>query len=301
TINRANQRRWGFELAVRAVSSGQQAGTLVVTNPSVTQVRTSSSGIQYISHNAFLGSTFPGDAGPKSWSFNWTAPPGPVGPVRFGCAGNAANNNGQPTGDFIYTTTQTANPPSTSNPITAVFSQVAVGGRFSTVFTLVNTGPSAVNGDLIFNFNVDLTEPSAGAESPSRGNRINAVGSSFPVSVPPGGTKFLIASAPNASDPTQSGWARVESTGGLLGGVGTFQLSEGGTLKTIVGVLASQAVEFATIPVDNDDSQKRFTGFAVANPGGEDIGIRLITMNADGTLADNVTPAQLNPLGPRKQ
>jgi len=121
------------------------------------------------------------------------------------------------------------------------------------------------------------------------------------VSVPPGGTKFLIASAPNASDPTQSGWARVESTGGLLGGVGTFQLSEGGTLKTIVGVLASQAVEFATIPVDNDDSQKRFTGFAVANPGGEDIGIRLITMNADGTLADNVTPAQLNPLGPRKQ
>ncbi len=306
TINRTNQRRWGFELAVRAVSNGLQAGTLIVTNGSITQIRTQN-GIQYISHNAFLGSTFPGEAGPKSWSFNWQAPPSPIGAIRFGCAGNAANNNNLPSGDFIYTTTATTNPPSASNPITGLFSQVAVGGGYSTIFTLMNTGSTEVSGDLVMRdqqgqpFDVDLTEPSVGPESPSGGERINAVGSSFPVSVPPGGTKFFIASAPNASDPTTSGWARVESSGGSLGGVGTFQFAEGGALKTIAGVLASQIVEFATIPVDNDDGQNRFTGFAVANTSNEDLSIRLVTLNEDGSIADNILPSQLNPLGPQKQ
>src|SRR6185503_1360762 len=39
TINRTNQRRWGFELTTRVPPGGAQAGNLVVTNSNFTQLR----------------------------------------------------------------------------------------------------------------------------------------------------------------------------------------------------------------------------------------------------------------------
>jgi hypothetical protein len=51
----------------------------------------------------FLG-TFQGQAAGASWTFNWVAPSTDVGPVTFYAAGNQANNNGNETGDQIYTT-----------------------------------------------------------------------------------------------------------------------------------------------------------------------------------------------------
>ncbi|MBI4471648.1 MAG: hypothetical protein HY646_03205 [Acidobacteria bacterium] len=106
TLNKPNQRRWGFELSARADSSGAQAGILASTNL-FTQVPLPQEGIQYITHT-FAG-TYSGDAGPNSWTFNWTAPSSSVGVVRFSCAGNAANNDGTNSGDFIYTTTAVSN------------------------------------------------------------------------------------------------------------------------------------------------------------------------------------------------
>jgi hypothetical protein len=53
-------------------------------------------------HN-FLG-TFQGQASGASWTFNWVAPSTDVGLVTFYAAGNEANNNGNESGDQIYTT-----------------------------------------------------------------------------------------------------------------------------------------------------------------------------------------------------
>jgi hypothetical protein len=74
----------------------------------------SAASLDYITQTT--AGTYAGQAGPKSWTFNWTAPLVGVGAVRFSCAGNAANNNLSTSGDFIYTTTFTSNGPSNPAP-----------------------------------------------------------------------------------------------------------------------------------------------------------------------------------------
>ena len=93
----------------------------------------------------------------------------------------------------------------------------------------------------------------------------------------------------------------MEMSSGSLGGVATFQLAEEGVLKSLAGVLASAPAETASIPVDNDAGRGRFTGFAVANYNNEDINLRLVTLNEDGSIADILDPPELNPLTPQNQ
>lgn len=42
----------------------------------------------------------------KNWRVKWKAPANATGPITFYDAGNEANGDGNPTGDFIYTTTK---------------------------------------------------------------------------------------------------------------------------------------------------------------------------------------------------
>ena len=53
--------------------------------------------------------------------------------------------------------------------------------------------------------------------------------------------------------------------------------------------------------MDNDTGSNRFTTFAVANPGSEDLNIKVIILNQDGTVADSISPEELNPLRPQQQ
>jgi hypothetical protein len=118
--------------------------------------------------------------------------------------------------------------------------------------------------------------------------------------MPPGATRILVVAKPEAST-TTVGWARLQSPNGLISGVGTFQYVESSTLKAIAGVLGSQLVEYATIPVDNNGDEERYTGFAIANPTDEDVYIRINLLDESGKVVDSITPTELNPLGPRKQ
>jgi hypothetical protein len=79
-------------------------------------------------------------------------------------------------------------------------------------------------------------------------------------------------------------------------GVATFQFVERTGLKTLAGVFAASPMASAVIPVDNDDTQGRFTGFAVANPSDVDINLQLAIYKTDGTQLDQVRPGPLNPL-----
>jgi hypothetical protein len=176
----------------------------------------------------------------------------------------------------------------------AYFAQVAIGGGYSTVFTLLNTGNTVLTGNLI------LTGQDG---NPLRASLIEGVASvtdsNLPVTIQPGGTKIIVATARTPSDSTQSGWARVASTGGKLGAVATFQQTgSSGELQTIAGVLSSSAVSIATVPVDDDVSADRFTGFALANTGTTPIIVAVREVNPDGSAAATLNSVSL---GPRKQ
>jgi hypothetical protein len=177
------------------------------------------------------------------------------------------------------------------NTVTALFAHVAVGGGYTTTFTLLNTGSTTLTGNLILT-KQDGTPLSAAFSGPSN---FQATASSVPLTIPIGGTQFWVASGVGANPPTTVGWARVESTGGTLGGVATFQYAPGGVLKAIAGVLAADAVQYATIPVD-DNYPDRTTGYAVANPSSTDtLNIKVQTVKADGTAGATLGAITLGP------
>ncbi len=118
--------------------------------------------------------------------------------------------------------------------------------------------------------------------------------------IPVGGTTFLTA-VPVSTDRLQTGWAKVESTGGAFDGVATFRLTSAGKLQTIAGVLATSPTEVATVPVDNDDSQQRYTGYAVVNPSGANVFIKIVVVDQNGSAVGLLNPAPLNALGPNRQ
>jgi hypothetical protein len=190
-----------------------------------------------------------------------------------------------------------------SSAITGLFAYMAVGGGFSTTFTLINAGSSTLDGDLCLMdrdgnpMTVTLASPS-GEAGYSEAGASSVVASSFHVTIPSGGTCFVTASA---SDPDfKQGWAYVVSSGGTLGGVATFQWAPQGVLRTVAGGLLSESMEFATIPVVNDDAWQRYTGYAVTNPGNDDIYIKIVPVNEDGEPQAPLVIPELNPLGPGK-
>jgi len=102
-----------FGVGLEALSDANvDAGTLVITDPSSTQIKNhsiSGSIRRNVVHttNGGLGS------GSKTFTFDWVAPPSDIGPVTFYFAGNASNSGNNMSGDRIYTGTQVATPSST--------------------------------------------------------------------------------------------------------------------------------------------------------------------------------------------
>ncbi len=101
---------FGFEMT--AVDRlGRKAGSFAVPSgtPAKTQIKTGSVGgktREYVEHtSAGLSS---GVFGYNTWSFTWTAPAQRVGKIDFYAAGNAANGDGTPGGDYIYTSSRTS-------------------------------------------------------------------------------------------------------------------------------------------------------------------------------------------------
>jgi hypothetical protein len=115
TITHVNAVIYGFELTALD-GLGRNGGTLIRTNTQETQLvqgfvdpnpRT------YIEHT--VAGTAPTQFDTKSWNFNWQAPATRAGRLTLYAAGNGANSDGSPIGDYIYTTsrsTTSGTPPS---------------------------------------------------------------------------------------------------------------------------------------------------------------------------------------------
>ncbi|MCU0370446.1 MAG: hypothetical protein MUC31_03435 [Bacteroidales bacterium] len=89
--------KFGFEVTAEDASHAKK-GTIIVTDAVQTQKVNSNGSITHTSD----GTMPSGDS--KSWSFDWTAPAVGTGTVTFYGAFNAANGNGNNTGDVIYIT-----------------------------------------------------------------------------------------------------------------------------------------------------------------------------------------------------
>ena len=104
TVSKSNTPLFGFGFeALR--STGANGGVFTITNSAETQLKTAIVGgnIRTNVVHQLDGGLTPNS---HTFTFNWTAPATGTGPVTFYAAGNAANNNGTASGDFIYTTSQ---------------------------------------------------------------------------------------------------------------------------------------------------------------------------------------------------
>jgi hypothetical protein len=99
-LGQPGQSRWGFEVSIRNVRSGHQAGQLTPID-STTQIKEAGL-IQYLEHTSD-GTRKGTTDGPVEFHFNWTAPEPSGGPIFFNATGNAADGSETPTGDYIYT------------------------------------------------------------------------------------------------------------------------------------------------------------------------------------------------------
>ena len=137
------QQRWGFELSARLNSdlANSQAGDLTPVD-NFTQVicvdagpKPCSSGPQFIEHTA--AGTRPGQKNGAIFQFDWTPPSTNAGPVTLYAAGNAANGDGTPGGDLIYTSSVQLTPVTPAAPTISAGSIVS-----SATFA---AGPMAAN------------------------------------------------------------------------------------------------------------------------------------------------------------
>lgn len=178
--------------------------------------------------------------------------------------------------------------------VTTYFSQVAVGDGYTTYLTITNTGSAGCSANLDFKdssgqpliVNADVKDPSSATQY--------LTDSSFPIVVPSGGISFITVTG---VDPNllQAGWARLVSAKGSLTAIATYEHKIGGFVKTIVGVLQSQRVLYATIPVDNDTTQAKQLAFAVANPTGQTLTVKLALVAPDGTVVNDSHTITLDP------
>ncbi len=106
-LERAGQSKWGFEMTALDADGGR-AGTFAADDAANTQL-TETNSKQYIQHTTAGTAVGTNDA--HSWEFEWTAPDADIGPVTFYAAGNAANGDSTPAGDYIYTTQAESIPP----------------------------------------------------------------------------------------------------------------------------------------------------------------------------------------------
>ena len=118
-----NPLRWGFQLQAVQASTGDRAGTFILspnTPPDTFKIVAGSGAYasrRYIEHTRNAsnpkdpdGSTHFGEMGPIEWTVKWVAPPGDSGKIYFFAAGNSANGDGVSigSGDFIFTTAESS-------------------------------------------------------------------------------------------------------------------------------------------------------------------------------------------------
>lgn len=279
-------RRWGFEVTARLASDGTKpAGTLsLAAGETLAQLDGSPGSLQYVTHTA--AGTRAGTSGGATWDVYWTAPSASVGSVTFYAAGNAANNNGAPTGDHIYTTSLSIAPAPTGGGTThnLAMPQLVYGEGWYTAVYLTNTELSGATATL------DFVDPS-GAPLPVTLHG-GTVSTSQVVSLPAGGSALV--EMPDQGAATQGSILMNLPSG--VSGYGVFRREPAGTPPQEATVpLASLTATKVTIIFDDTSFA---TAIAVLNPTDTDATLTITTRDSTG---QPIGPGVQKPLAARNR
>lgn len=193
TISRPASARYGFQLTA-VDSNSRSIGNFVVGADGRTSIQiadVNGAPLEHIQHNS-LGSAA---GGSNVFEFQYRAPAGPAGTIRFNVAANAANNSGNSQGDFIYTLERI----------------LAPGGATSRAFSLTDRGGSSA------------VTAGAGGLTVGHARIVAGAGSVMPAGLGilsyRQGTTLISETSLAASTPIRSGRVWVESAGGTNTGV----------------------------------------------------------------------------------
>lgn len=98
-ISESDLKKYGFQVSAQN-EDGDFLGYFIITDENKTQLNTGND--NYINH-AYNGTDFP--EGKAQWSFDWVAPNEGTGKVTFYGAFVLSNNNNNPSGDIVATST----------------------------------------------------------------------------------------------------------------------------------------------------------------------------------------------------
>jgi hypothetical protein len=292
TVQQNGRQRFGFQLTT-IDASNNRAGTLATLSGETQLLNITGQGNrQYIEH------TQQGTSGAsnRSWQIQWTAPATDIGAVRFFVAGNAANNDGQSSGDSIYLNSYISDPRAAIPVSIALTSEIT-----DQIFTAGSV--QRINWNTTGQANINFIEVRYSTDD----------GATFPIT-------NLIHSTTNANStgfdwtvpntPTTQARIRVQASNGQ-GGVsesrsGRFTIQGGGTTvnkPTITGVTlkgpklfvnGTNYQEGAIVEMDGAD-QKTATwdpaGFSLrCKKAGNKIAVgatvSLVVRNPDGSKSD---------------
>jgi len=113
TVARAGNSLFGIGFEALKAVGNTPAGTFTITNASSTTIKNAT--VNNVSRPNVVHKLNGGTGtGSKVFTFDWTAPNTDVGNIIFYAAGDACNNNGGESGDYVYTATQTITPANTT-------------------------------------------------------------------------------------------------------------------------------------------------------------------------------------------
>ena len=181
--------------------------------------------------------------------------------------------------------------------ITFYFPEVMVGGGYSTHVTILNMGSTECSSELILTDSMGNPLSAGAAVNRPDGETQELTGSSFPVLLPPGGVGFVTLTALDPYAEIQVGWARLVSDQNVLASVATYEYADAEGLQVMVGVLPSLRLQSATIPVDNSEEQNKQLAYAIVNPSGQALKVKMTLVGQDGVVLENLDTL---PLGPRE-
>jgi len=224
-VSDPQQRRWGFQMSARLKSNqaSGQAGdfnptdgfTQVICDNSSPKPCPANASVEFIEHTS--AGTRTGTTNGVTFEFDWTPPATDSGNIVFYVAANAANGDGNLTGDHIYTASLeiTASNPSTP-PVAIPVTKYSQHNLVSDVPGLADqTDPNLINP---WGLALNATGPFWIADNHTgTGTVYNGAGQPFPtdaplvVNIPAGGT------GPGASTPT----------GQVFNGTPAFEVSPG--------------------------------------------------------------------------
>jgi hypothetical protein len=180
---------------------------------------------------------------------------------------------------------------------TLIFPQYLVGNGYSTTLTILNLGNTEVTGNLTL---IDKSgEPYPGFPT-SNGTSPQAA-AVVPIQIPPGSVRVFRLQGPQSDSAIAAGWAKVESGPGTLLGYTNIQVRRAGVLSNSSIVPNGDPMPAMEIPIDNDDSAGRYTGFTVTNFDATGMNLKVAIYDQEGHLVEVVTPPDLNPLPPGRQ